>query len=174
MGFKITMDMGNIEKKLDKLIKNAEDFAKYEINIGVISKDSELQMIAKVHEFGAEIPVTDKMRGWFAANGYPLKKSTTVINIPERSFLRSGKKKHQAGMISKVRSQATHVMQGNVDIDVFMKAIGDEFAGKIQSNLIELKSPPNSGMTVEKKGSSNPLVDTGRLAGAIDSEVKRK
>lgn len=45
--------------------------------------------IADVHEFGKVINVTPKMRGYLNSIGIHLKKSTTKIIIPERSFLRS-------------------------------------------------------------------------------------
>ena len=45
--------------------------------------------IATVHEFGKVIDVTPKMRGYLNSIGIHLKKSTTKIIIPERSFLRS-------------------------------------------------------------------------------------
>ena len=47
-----------------------------------------------------------------------------------------------------------------------------EFAGLIQKKMRDLKNPPNSQMTVEMKGSDNPLIDTGRLVGAIRHEVE--
>lgn len=53
-------------------------------------QNSQMAMIAGVHEFGARIQVTDKMRRYLASQGLHLKKSTTHIVIPERSFLRTG------------------------------------------------------------------------------------
>lgn len=43
----------------------------------------------RVHEFGAVIRVTDKMRGFLAVQkGWHLKRSTTQIRIPPRPFMR--------------------------------------------------------------------------------------
>lgn len=45
--------------------------------------------IAGVHEFGGHPRVTDKMRGYFrAVFGASIKKTTTHITIPQRSFIR--------------------------------------------------------------------------------------
>lgn len=41
-----------------------------------------------VHEFGAKIPVTDKMRAFLHYKGVHLKKSTTEIIMPERAWFR--------------------------------------------------------------------------------------
>lgn len=47
---------------------------------------TDLQLIAAVMEEGAVITVTDRMRGWMAARGFPLRKDTQVIVIPARPF----------------------------------------------------------------------------------------
>lgn len=46
----------------------------------------DLSVIAAVQEFGAIIPVTEKMRGWFARQGFPLSPDTQVIVIPRRAL----------------------------------------------------------------------------------------
>ncbi|MFD1206641.1 hypothetical protein ACFQ38_16210 [Sporosarcina contaminans] len=166
---KVTIKDTNNTKELLRTLK---EIGKAQINVGILGDDSEIAMIATVHEFGCNIQVTDKMRGWFGANGYPLKKETTVIRIPERSFLRSGYDENIDKIVGKVEEMLPSVLENDVNPKVFMDAIGLEFAGLIQKKLRDLKSPANSDMTVERKGSSNPLVDTGRLVGAIQHEVK--
>lgn len=157
----------------DRLLKSLKKISKEQIRVGVFgSDDAEMVMIARVHEFGTDIKVTDKMRGWFAANGYPLKKNTTKITIPERSFLRSGHDESVNDITNKIEDLLPSVLEGNVNPELFMDMIGREFAGMIQKKLRNLRSPSNSQMTVERKGSSNPLVDSGRLVGAIRHEVK--
>lgn len=161
------------ESNVRSLIKNFEKLSKDEIKVGVFgADDSELAMIAGVHEYGTEIPVTDKMRGWFAANGYPLKMTTTKIVIPERSFLRSGFDENINDITNKMEELLPAILSSRVNSDVFKNAVGLEFAGLIQKRIRDLRSPSNSSMTVERKNSSNPLVDSGRLIGAIRHEVK--
>lgn len=56
---------------------------------GAKHKDStDIADIAAVHEFGTVIPVTPKMRAYLAAQGLYLRRSTTHIVIPPRSYLR--------------------------------------------------------------------------------------
>ena len=158
---------------IDKVMRNLKQLGGKQIKVGLFGSDSsELVMIGAVHEYGAEIPVTPKMRAWFAANGYPLKKETTVIKIPERSWLRSGYDENIDKIAKKIEEMVPHVIEGNVNPKIFMDAIGMEFAGLIQKKMRDLKNPPNSSMTVERKGSDNPLIDTGRLVGAIRYEVE--
>lgn len=158
---------------IDKIIKNLRQLGGKQIKVGLFGKDdSELVMIGAVHEYGVEIPVTPKMRAWFAANGYPLRKETTVIKIPERSWLRSGYDENIDKIADKIERLLPDVLEGQVNPKLFMDAIGMEFAGLIQKKMRDLKNPPNSSMTVERKGSDNPLIDTGRLVGAIRHEIE--
>jgi hypothetical protein len=163
---------------IDKIVKNLQKINGKKIKVGVFGgekhENSEIDMadLASIHEFGCEIQVTPKMRAWFTANGYPLKKETTVIRIPERSFLRSGYDENIDTISKKIEEMVPDVIAADVDPKVFMDAIGVEFAGLIQKKMRDLKNPPNSQMTIERKGSSNPLIDTGRLVSSIRHEVE--
>ena len=42
---------------------------------------------ASIHEYGVIIPVTDKMRAYMAAMGFPLRQTTEFIKIPARPFM---------------------------------------------------------------------------------------
>lgn len=160
---------------LDEIIKNLEELEKYYVVIGITAKnDSKLIMIANVHEYGCDIPVTNKMRGFFAYNfDVHLKKDTKVIKIPERSFIRSGfDKYHQE--FADYQALLMAVVNGDISAKEFYTSIGHKGAATIQNFLIdEVKSPGNSGLTIKLKDSSNPLVDEGRLVDAIDFEVRR-
>jgi len=83
-------------KGSDQMLVDSGDFRKaieYTVDgnkayIGILnprgSKDQDMELIARVIEGGAVIPVTPKMRGWFAAKGHPLRLSTVAIVIPAR------------------------------------------------------------------------------------------
>lgn len=160
---------------LDEVIKNLEELERYYVVIGITAKnDSKLIMIANVHEYGCDIPVTDKMRGFFAYNfDIHLKKDTKVIKIPERSFIRSGFDKCNE-KFADYQDILMSVVDGDISAKTFYEIIGQGGADRMRDFLInEVKSPANSGLTMKIKGSSNPLVDSGRLANAIDYEVRR-
>lgn len=160
---------------LDEIIKNLEELEKYYVVIGITAKnDSKLIMIANVHEYGCDIPVTDKMRGFFAYNfDVHFKKDTKVIKIPERSFIRSGFDKCNQ-KFADYEDILMSVVDGDISAKTFYEIIGQGGADIIRDFLInEVRSPANSGLTIRNKGSSNPLVDTGRLVNAIDYEVRR-
>lgn len=81
-------------KRLNNLMKDLGQ--NYSIKVGIIGEEayqkhehSDLTMadLGRVHEFGATINVTDKMKGWFWHNA-EVHKSNKPIVIPTRSFLR--------------------------------------------------------------------------------------
>lgn len=96
----------------------------------------------------------------------------TSVNIPERSYLRTGFDENVDKITRKVENMINDVLEFNIDPDTFLDMIGMEFAGLIQRHMRTISSPPNAGATVAMKGSSNPLQDTGRLIGAIRHEVE--
>lgn len=156
---------------VDEILREIRNLKRKEIKVGVHGQ-GEISMIANVHEYGTTIRVTPKMRGWFSAQGYPLKKSTTEIVIPERSFIRSGFDENVDDVFNKMRDLFPQVLELNLNANVFADMVGLEMAGKIQDKIQSLRSPANSQMTKDRKGSSNPLIDSGRLLGAIDRRVE--
>lgn len=129
--------------------------------------------LARVHEFGIDIEVTDKMRGYFAAKfGINLKKTTTHIKIPERSFIRTGADKGFPAVLKKAKELVPQAIAGNVDVELLFEMLGLELKGEIQEYAIELQAPPNAGLTVQNKNSSNPLVDTGNMIQSIEVIVE--
>lgn len=93
---------GQINKKnrqtIQALVQLMNDIdQKYSIKVGILGEkayqkheDSELTNaeLGAVHEFGATINVTQKMRNYLHHLGIHLRKDTTTIVIPTRSFLR--------------------------------------------------------------------------------------
>ena len=94
------------------------------------------------------------------------------VNIPERSFLRTGFDENVGKIADKVEKLLNDVLAFDINPDVFLDAIGQEFAGLIQKHMRSVASPPNAAVTTITKKSSNPLQDTGRLIGAIRHEVE--
>lgn len=94
------------------------------------------------------------------------------VTIPERSFLRTGFDNNIDKIMDKIDDLIGDVLDFGINPDVFLDAIGEEFAGLIQRDMRRIDSPPNSDITKSVKRSSNPLQDTGRLIGAIRHEVE--
>lgn len=123
--------------------------------------------LANIHEYGCEITVTPKMRAFLHKQGLHLKDSTTVIKIPERSFLRTGHDENADKVIKQTERALGQVLAGKMSVDDMLDLYGQQMATAIKTYMRNLKSPPNHPYTVEQKGSSNPLVDTGQLIESI-------
>lgn len=161
MGCKWTTKKNNFPKA----IISAQGLNGRNVQIGALNGEN--AWLAGIHEYGCIIQVTDKMRKWFAAQGYPLKKSTTVIKIPERSFLRNGHDENAEKVITQTERALGQVLAGNMSEEQYIDLFGLQFATAIKTYMRDLSTPANSGMTKERKGSSNPLIDTGGLLGSI-------
>lgn len=93
---------GQINKKNKQTLRNLVNLMKdldqkYSIKVGIIGEDAGVKHsgtgltnaeLGAIHEFGATINVTDKMRNYLHYNGMHLKPETTTVVIPTRSFLR--------------------------------------------------------------------------------------
>jgi len=50
--------------------------------------------------------------------------------------------------------------------------LGMSVTGFIQRSIVSLRSPPNAASTIAKKGSSNPLIDTGMMRQSVGWRLK--
>ncbi len=157
------------ENRIPRLLKELDNLGKRKIRVGIMGGD--MAMIGAVHEFGARIPVTPKMRKWFAAQGYPMRKETTHIVIPERSFIRAGFDENEKAFLEEARKWLIEAFRKGTPTDKVLEALGLQLQGMMQEYLRNLSEPPLSRMTVEMTGRSNPLVHTGHLLRAIVYEV---
>ena len=53
-----------------------------------------------------------------------------------------------------------------------LERIGAVVAGAIQQSIRDLRDPPNAPATIERKGSSNPLIDTGFMRLSVSWRVQ--
>lgn len=114
------------------------------------------------------------------SNDYP--DGTSVINvglwnefgtkhIPERSFMRSSVKEN-APKYKKFNKRALlKIQEAGSTPKVELGKLGVVASGDMVEQINTIGSPPNALSTINKKGSSNPLVDTGHLKQSITHEV---
>ncbi len=93
-------------------------------------------------------------------------------NSPERSFIRSSFDEHQKKYITMAQKLVKKVIDKGGDIELVAELIGTEAAADVVDNINAIQTPPNTAATILKKGSSNPLVDTGHLKQSIRHEVR--
>lgn len=160
------------DNNIPRLLQALAELEDLSVEIGIFGEeDSEILMIAAVHEFGCQVAVTPKMRGWFRGQGHPLKKGTTQINIPERSYVRAGFDESEEKITQSAELLLDGVLQLEITPAAFYEALGAQVVSMLQGYLTNLTDPPLSDMTKDRKGSSNPLIDTGRLRQSITWRV---
>ena len=154
----IKNEFPSMKKRMDELNGNA-------IEVGVLQ--GEHAWLASIHEWGCKIPVTPKMRAFLHGQGLHLNASTTEIEIPERSFLRTGYDQNREKVIKHAQMMMADVVSGDMDEGKLLKGVGEELADAIKEYATDLNSPANHPFTIDRKGSSNPLADTGDMIGGI-------
>lgn len=158
--------------QIQAVIKELDE---YKVEVGIFAPEgSELFMIAMVNEYGCNIQVTDKMRAYLHKVGLHLKAETTEIKIPERSFIRGGYDSAAEELRRLVMGLLPRVIHLEMTPQDFYGIIGEFTVGKIHEYIQALTHPPNHPYTVEKKKSSHPLINTGRLNQSITYQVVKK
>lgn len=94
-------------------------------------------------------------------------------HIPERPFMRSGLRDGVGELRRVSKVAAKSVVDGRRTTGQALNLIGIAGVGLIQERITDLKSPPNAESTVERKGSSNPLIDTGEMRRSVTHKVER-
>ena len=161
MGVKHTSKK-NLIPKMQKQIELVKGEA---VEVGVFEGES--KWLAGIHEFGCDIKVTPKMRAYLHRQGLHLSPNTTHIKIPERSFLRTGYDENRNKIMRKASKMLADTSTGRMSADDCFKGVGLELSSKIKDYALDLRTPANHPFTTERKGSSNPLVDTGDMIGGI-------
>lgn len=149
MSLKIIKGAGTF-KKLDKLLKDN----KSQLQVGFFkgqmrksgNKDIPQAQIAYWNEFGTE-------------DG----------KIPPRPFMRLSIEKNNKNWLKFTKKG---LLNNNLEIKKTINQLGLLIVGDIQKEITNLRTPPNAESTIKKKGSSNPLIDTGLMRNSVKHKVK--
>jgi len=131
------------------------------IKIGILAEDANkdkegplnLAGIAAVNEFGTR-------------RAGP--QNNTVI--PARSFIRSTMDENKQYFIQVTRGAIMKILTG-ADVIKQLNIVGAVIARAIQQKITDIRTPPNAPSTIAAKGSSKPLIDTGRMRASIRHKV---
>lgn len=187
-----------ILKALNILMKDLDK--KVSIRVGIIGSqayeehphtDLTMAHLGAIHEFGATIQVTEKMRAYLHHIGIHLKPETTTITIPARSFLRDTFFNDQAkerlmdfaGLSDNAAFNKEFFEYKIMDNPEFFmdvcKAIGAKALEMVQDSFRAGGYPtqwtPISEVTRKNRiadPNNPPLQDTGDLMNSISAEVK--
>ena len=155
----------DVDKGYRELLARMNDLTKRPrgVFVGVRSKDGaevepgqsyNLAQIAAVNEFGTE------------SQGEP-------GDIPARPFLRSTLDENVERYGRKLIDSSIEHLTGARPLERGLAELGVVAVSDVRRKITAIRQPPNAPATIAKKGSSNPLIDTGRLRASIDYEIRR-
>ncbi|WP_419636476.1 hypothetical protein [Thiolapillus sp.] len=93
--------------------------------------------------------------------------------IPSRPFMRNAMRKNKKDIrkgLGRVARAETHAKSAKGQ----MMRLGMRAQNWVRREITDLRTPPNSPMTIARKRSSNPLIDTGRMRQEIQFRVFNK
>lgn len=93
--------------------------------------------------------------------------------IPPRPFMRPTIDSQGSKAEQMLSQEIEKIFQGKKKANIMtaLGRVGAFLAGAIQRKITTLKRPPNAPSTIKKKGSSNPLIDTGAMRQAVGFKV---
>lgn len=142
------MSVEDVDLGMDRLIADLLGLGVAEVYVGVRSgPEGDLATIAAANEFG-----------------------TSDGHVPERSFLRSTVDEKRGEYAEDLAKVVDDIIDGR-GARPGLSRIGVRAKADVQRKIRALRTPPNAASTVKQKGSSNPLIDTGRLRQSIDYEL---
>jgi len=147
--------------------------------VTVISGGAALE--AKLAELARKLQRGAVVRVGFLENAtYPDGKRVAMIaaiqefgapsrGIPPRPFFRN--------MVAAKSREWPRAVEGllkstSYDARLTLERTGAGIAGQLRQSIVDTNDPPLKQATIDRKGSSKPLVDTGHMLNSIDYEVK--
>lgn len=90
--------------------------------------------------------------------------------IPERPAFRNSLRKGRDDVQRLIRERidSTEMVVG----ENLAHELGELVKGQLQTEIVELRRPPNAPATILRKGSSNPLVDTGKMLRSVTHRAR--
>lgn len=148
------------DKGFEKAVEQIRQAKGSHVNIGILSQDGmktppgsnlNLAAIASVNEFG-----------------------TSDKRVPPRPFLRTTMEKNRRRYNRLTEQLISQILSGKTTVMKALDLLGLKIGSDVKKMITTLKNPPNAPGTIARKGSNNPLIDTGRMRSSINHEVKIK
>ena len=168
---------------------------KYQVKVGLLSSkggadevsdDMDVAGLGALQEFGCDIKITQKMAAYLHIKAKELGlqpsqgKGDGFVHIPARSWLQMPLERRQ----DLKRKLIKYCGENQEDIEYYIAKTGDLMSLAILIGTAAVEQiqeafdtegfgqwKPNSPLTMAQKGSAMPLVDKGKLSGAVTYEV---
>lgn len=128
--------------------------------------------VAIWNEYGVNIQITPKMRGYLHVLGIHLSTNKTAIHIPARPFMKQAADNNAKAWEQLIEKLAGRVIDG-MDPSQALELLGNQVEGDIKEIFTKGDFVSNSPATINHKKSSRPLIDTGRLRNSIAFRIKK-
>ena len=92
--------------------------------------------------------------------------------IPARDFMSQGGVRALDRTQPIAETLVGQINAGDITIDQALEILGPVAVAEFQQTIVDIDTPPNAEFTVEKKGSSNPLVDTSLMTQSLTYVVR--
>ncbi len=97
-----------------------------------------------------------------------------TVNIPQRSFLRGTLDAHRSEFNQATVSIFKKITRGEINVEKGLRILGELIQSKVVARIRAGISPALKQSTIDRKGSSKPLIDTGQLVQSIRYSVEDK
>ena len=94
--------------------------------------------------------------------------------IPERPFMRNALRQNGDKYQALIKRASPKILRGETTPEAELRKIGIVAQGDVQHEIEVLDTPPNAPSTIARKGSSNPLIETGVMRQAVTYKVSKR
>lgn len=114
--------------------------------------------------------------GFFVGTKYKNGKDVTEVARKNDQGIRVPKREFMIPAANKASNKAIRItgvgIASGFDENLALQRAAEVFQGAIQKEITNIKEPPNSPYTIAKKGSSNPLIDTGKMRQSVKWKIR--
>lgn len=93
-------------------------------------------------------------------------------HLPSRPFLTIALEKHRDEIAQTQARIAAQLVKGRLTYEQALGLLGAEIVAQIKKTITEHVPPENAQSTIDRKGSSTPLINHGQLLGAVTFEIR--
>ena len=142
-----------------------------------ITKLSKLELLVGVQE--GEV-TSREVRGHHTRDAgvsiaqYAAENEFGTRETPQRSFMRSSFDENLPKIETYVAKQYGLVIDGKQKARTAVGLIGQVLTAMIQRKIRQITFPPNSAITIARKGSSKPLIDFGQMIASIRYAIRTR
>ena len=152
----------DIDKGFDDILKEIKKLTKLEVLIGVQEGTVTSRETRGYHTRDAGVNVAQ----------YAAENEFGTRETPQRSFMRTSFDENFSKIEAFIELQYGNVIDGKQTARAAVGLIGQAMTGLVQRKIRAIVFPPNSALTIARKGSSKPLIDFGQMIASIRYVIK--